>query len=83
MLTEARRRTVRPSLPVDFRAGDVTRLDLADAAFDGTYCERVFQHVGDVTTAMDELVRVTRPGGRIVVVDTDWGMHAIHGADPD
>jgi hypothetical protein len=25
---------------------------------------------------------VTRPGGRIVVIDTDWGMHAIHGADP-
>ena len=24
----------------------------------------------------------TRPGGRIVVIDTDWGMHAIHGADP-
>ena len=31
---------------------------------------------------MAELVRVTRPGGRIVVSDTDWGMHAIHGADP-
>jgi hypothetical protein len=25
---------------------------------------------------------VTRPGGRIVVIDTDWGMHAISGADP-
>ena len=31
---------------------------------------------------MAELVRITRPGGRIVVIDTDWGLHAIHGADP-
>ena len=23
------------------------------------------------------------PAGGIVVIDTDWGMHAIHGADPD
>ena len=25
---------------------------------------------------------MTRPGGRIAVIDSDWGMHAIHGADP-
>jgi hypothetical protein len=31
---------------------------------------------------MAELVRITRPRGRIVVIDTDWGLHAIHGADP-
>ena len=29
-----------------------------------------------------ELVGITRPGGRIVLIDTDWGLHAIHGADP-
>ena len=23
-----------------------------------------------------------RSKGRIVVIDTDWGMHAVHGADP-
>jgi hypothetical protein len=31
---------------------------------------------------MAELVRVTKPGGQVVVIDTDWGMHAIHGAAP-
>ena len=71
-----------PALPVEYLPGDVTRLDLAAASFDGAYSERVFQHLDDPEAALAELVRVTRPGGRIVVIDTDWGMHAIHGADP-
>ena len=82
MLTEARRRAGTSTLPVEFRLGDVTNLDLDDACYDGTVCERVLQHVASPDAAMAELVRVTRPGGRIVVIDTDWGLHAIHGADP-
>ncbi|MGH9085453.1 MAG: methyltransferase domain-containing protein [Acidimicrobiales bacterium] len=82
MLTEARRRAATTRLPVEFRPGDITNLELDDASFDGTVCERVFQHLESPPTAMAELVRVTRPGGRIVVIDTDWGLHAIHGADP-
>ena len=83
MLDEARRRTGDSTLPVEFRSGDISRLDFDDATFDGVTCERVFQHLDAPDTAIGELVRVTRPGGRIVVIDTDWGMHAIHGADPD
>jgi SAM-dependent methyltransferase len=83
MLDEARRRTGDSSPRVEFRAGDIARLDFEDATFDGVTCERVFQHLAAPGTAIGELVRVTRPGGRIVVTDTDWGMHAIHGADPD
>jgi ubiquinone/menaquinone biosynthesis C-methylase UbiE len=82
MVDEARRRTGQGNLRVEFRAGDIARLDFEDAAFDGVTCERVFQHLVAPETAIGELVRVTRPGGRIVVTDTDWGMHAIHGADP-
>jgi ubiquinone/menaquinone biosynthesis C-methylase UbiE len=82
MLREARRRTINPALPVDFRPGDITALAIGDSTFDGVYCERVLQHVDAPHVAVSELVRVTRSGGRIVVVDTDWGMHAIHGADP-
>ena len=82
LLAEARRRTGWRAGPVEFRLGDATHLDLDDASVDGARCERVFQHLVDPPAAMAELVRVTRPGGRIVVVDTDWGMHAVHGADP-
>jgi SAM-dependent methyltransferase len=82
MLTEARRRAGTTTLPVEFRSGDITNLPLDDATCDGALCERVFQHLASPHEAMAELVRITRPGGRIVVIDTDWGLHAIHGADP-
>jgi ubiquinone/menaquinone biosynthesis C-methylase UbiE len=82
MIDEAQRRTVDAALPVELQRGDITRLAFGDGAFDGTYSERVFQHLHDPRAGIAELVRVTRPGGRIAVIDTDWGMHAIHGADP-
>ena len=82
MLHEARRRTDDATLRVEFHPGDVSRLDFDDATFHGVTCERVFQHLDHPDTALAELVRVTRAGGRVVVIDTDWGMHAIHGADP-
>lgn len=83
MLDEALRRTGDSTLPVEVRSGDIASLDFDDATFDGVTCERVFQHLDAPDTAMAELVRVTKPGGRLVVTDTGWGMHAIHGADPD
>src|SRR5262245_39100389 len=82
MLTEARRRSVDLTTQVEFRAGDATRLDVADGSVDGAYCERVLQHLAAPEAAVRELARVTKPAGRIIVVDTDWGMHAVNGADP-
>lgn len=83
MLSEARRRAGATSLPVEFSLGDINSLALPDEHHDGTLCERVFQHLTDPHAAMAELVRITRSHGRIVVIDTDWGLHGIHGADPD
>lgn len=82
MLAEARRRAHGTLLPVEFRAGDICRLDLDTASFDAALSERVLQHLTAPDTAVAELYRVTRRGGRVVVIDTDWGMHAVHGADP-
>jgi len=81
MVAEAGRRA-DTALSVEFRLGEITHLDVDDCEFDGVYCERVFQHLDDPGVAMAELVRVTRWGGRLAVIDTDWGMHAIDGADP-
>jgi SAM-dependent methyltransferase len=79
MLAQARERT--RGLPVDVRLGDAQRLDLPDGSFDGCRADRVFQHLEDPRQAMRELVRVARPGGRVAVVDTDWGTLVVAAAD--
>jgi ubiquinone/menaquinone biosynthesis C-methylase UbiE len=58
--------------PVTYTTGDIMKLDLPDDQFDGVRAERVLQHVEDPDVALRELARVTRPGGRVCVIDTDW-----------
>ena len=70
MITEARRRGETP--PVEFKQGDIDRLPFPDDTFDATRADRVFQHLGDPTAALEEICRVTRSGGVVSVVDPDW-----------
>lgn len=71
MLAIARRRC--ESLPqVGFEQADVTRLPYADASFDVALASQVYEYVEDIDSALRELARVIRPGGRALLVDTDW-----------
>ena len=54
------------------RAGDVGQLPYGDAAFDAAVCTQVYEYVADIEGALRELRRVLRPGGRALVMDTDW-----------
>jgi SAM-dependent methyltransferase len=49
--------------------GDAQALPFPDAQFDATHCERVLMHVEDPDLAIREMVRVTRPGGRVVAAE--------------
>lgn len=55
----------------DFRVGDMEVLPWADAAFDVVTSFNGFQFASDLTIALREAGRVTRPGGRVDVVV--WG----------
>jgi demethylmenaquinone methyltransferase/2-methoxy-6-polyprenyl-1,4-benzoquinol methylase len=50
-------------------AGDALALPFADAAFDAVTISFGLRNVADVDTALAELARVTRPGGRLVVCE--------------
>ncbi|MFD8590165.1 demethylmenaquinone methyltransferase [Streptomyces sp. NPDC059637] len=65
MLREGKRRN--PWLPLT--AGDATRLPFADDAFDAVTISFALRNVHDPDAALREMLRVTRPGGRIVVCE--------------
>lgn len=68
MLAAARKRL--DGVPnVEFVAGEIARLPLADRSVDAAVCVLVLHHVPDVAAAIAELARITRPGGRILVLD--------------
>jgi demethylmenaquinone methyltransferase/2-methoxy-6-polyprenyl-1,4-benzoquinol methylase len=65
MLTAGKAR--RPDLP--FVAGDALRLPFADASFDAVTVSFGLRNVAGTRDALAEMLRVTRPGGRIVVCE--------------
>lgn len=52
-------------------------LPFATDTFDGCRSERLFQHLAHPEQALREMVRLTRPGGWVVVADADWGTLSI------
>lgn len=82
-VTVARARGQHDGSAVRYVTGDVEALDFADDSFDAVRCERVLQHLADPDAAVAELVRVTRPGGRICLIDTDWESLTIDGLPRD
>ena len=72
MLEEGHRR--RPALP--FVAGDAMRLPFADRSFDVVTISFGLRNVQDPEAALREMLRVTRPGGRVVLCEFShptWG----------
>ena len=65
MLRVGKRR--RPDLP--FVAGDAMRLPFADESFDAVTMSFGLRNVADIDVALVEMLRVTRPGGRLVVCE--------------
>jgi SAM-dependent methyltransferase len=64
---------------VRYMTGDISAMNLPDDSVDGVWCERVLQHVDNADAAIAELIRVTRPGGRLCLIDTDWTSLAFDG----
>ncbi|PVY97071.1 methyltransferase domain-containing protein [Actinomycetospora cinnamomea] len=71
----------RPWVAVE--EGGAEALPYPDGHFDAVVSTQVYEYVPDVLGALVEARRVLRPGGRIVVLDTDWESVVWHAADRD
>jgi demethylmenaquinone methyltransferase/2-methoxy-6-polyprenyl-1,4-benzoquinol methylase len=65
MLKEGKKR--HPELPLT--AGDATRLPFADGVFDAVTISFALRNVHDPDAGLREMLRVTRPGGRLVICE--------------
>ena len=52
-----------------YLVGDIRQIDRPDNVFDAAFCDKILVHVGPVSQAIGEMVRVTRPGGRVGAVE--------------
>jgi arsenite methyltransferase len=62
---------------VSLHVADATALGVEDAGFDAAFSVQVFEYVPDTGAGLAELHRALRPGGRVLVWDTDWGTFAM------
>ena len=61
---------------VDLVQGDAGALPFDAGEFDACRADRTLQHLASPEAALGEMVRVTRPGGRVVVTESRWGLVA-------
>lgn len=56
-----------------FLKGEATSLPVDDATYDVLTTSQLLCFVGDVPGALGEFYRILKPGGRMLILDTDWG----------
>ena len=80
MLAEARRRAAGVDLPIEYHRADAHHLPFDDT-FDGCCSVGMWEIIDDPRQALLEMVRVAKPGARIVNRAFDWGTIAIDTTD--
>lgn len=68
---DARRLSKEEGKVADFLEASLYELPFEDNEFDMIISRFVFHHLDDHQKAMDELYRVVKPGGRVVIIDSD------------
>ena len=88
MIAEAQRRASVDGVDgvdarVTYHQANAAALPWPDGYFDASRSDRVLQHMLDPERAFVELLRVTQPGGRVVLIDGDWATLSIDPDEPD
>jgi ubiquinone/menaquinone biosynthesis C-methylase UbiE len=69
MLVEARRKAAERGVSIRFEEGDAEQLPFAPGSFDLVVSRHVLWTLPHPEAAIDEWIRVLRPGGRLAVID--------------
>ena len=88
MLEQARRSFRDTSLEVTLRQGDVRALPYGSGVFDLVMTSHVLEHLSDPAAALNEMVRVLKPGGLLItcltrrsplgmIVHLKWRTHQV------
>ena len=84
MLALSARREPGPgAAPVSFVEAGALELPFADESFDIAVSTQVYEYIEEIEAALAEAHRVLRPGGRLLVLDTDWDSVVWHSSDAE
>lgn len=67
---------------MDCRYGDTAKIPLPDGHFDLVVSTQVLEYLSEISVVLAELYHVLRPGGSVVILDTDWDSIVWHTTDP-
>lgn len=79
MVEEATRRA--EGIPIEFIQGDAANLPFPDNTFDRASSNIVFQHLPNPAKGLSEMVRVTRRGGLVTIMEQDWETLVVDASD--
>jgi len=87
MLKRAKRRATRRGVAVDLRRMDVQNLEFPEDSFDTVVASMVFCSIPDPVRGMREVERVCKRGGKVVLLEQDFGANRfsrwlVHVANP-
>ena len=85
MVTMSGERARRSALAgrTEFAVGDAVELHFSAQSFDFATAVQAYEYVADLPRALGEAYRVLRPGGRLVVMDSDWDSCVWQADDED
>ncbi len=62
---------------------DLSRVPLPSQSVDYLFCRFVFEYLADPQPVFDELVRLVKPGGKLVIGDLDYNCMTHYPLDPE
>jgi len=68
---------------VECRVADMENLPYEDNTFDVVFGAQVFEYVPNLEGSLADIRRVLKPGGRVIILDTNWSSLVWYSTDPE